>query len=233
MSFVGNYLPSRVLAKLDSYRNSGLDCRASVELAKLGLKFLPWTVSAMRPSAVFSLVNEIIINKRKTVLEFGSGISTLYLSKAAEMIGGTVISIEDNPVWASLVSDMLKAEGLSSVGQVLVATLQECSYSLDSSVWYDTDIVSRAVAGSKIDLVVVDGPRAHTRDLAHARYPALPVVYPHLSPRCAVVLDDISRSGERHIIKRWEADSELKFDQLAARGGYAIARRGDYFVSSI
>ncbi|SJM29731.1 class I SAM-dependent methyltransferase [Mesorhizobium delmotii] len=233
MSFVGSYIRTSVLTKIDSYRNSVLDCRASVELAKLGLKFLPWTVSAMRPSAVVSLVNEILINKRRTIVEFGSGISTLYLSKAAEMVGGTVISIEDDPDWASLVSDMLKAEGLSHVAQVLVVGLRDCIYSLDGSVWYDPEMVSRAIAGSKVDLVVVDGPRAHTRDLAHARYPALPVVLPHLSPRCAIVLDDIGRSGEQHIVNKWEADSGLKFDRLAARGGYAIARREAYFVSSI
>lgn len=70
----------------------------------------PWLV----PAAIIHLDN--ILNKDKTVLEFGSGGSTIFFGYRC----GKVTSFETNFDWYSKVSDKIKSFGLSNINYNLI-----------------------------------------------------------------------------------------------------------------
>ena len=103
----------RLKDKFYQVEQSVYDARASVELARLGLAFRPWPGSAIAPSALLMILNEIEINARRTVVEFGSGLSTLYIAKLLQRTGGHITTIENDEAWANLVNEWVVAEGVS------------------------------------------------------------------------------------------------------------------------
>jgi hypothetical protein len=54
------------------------------------------------------------------------------------------------------------------------------------------------------EVVFVDGPPTSTGKLA--RYPALPLLWRHLSPNGTLLLDDASREDEGEAIRRWSSE---------------------------
>ena len=205
------------------------DARAAVELSRLGLAYLPWTASALRPAAMVQLVNEIIINGRRTVVEFGAGISTLYLARVLSGVGGQLMSFEDDADWAQIVRNLLEQNGLAGVAQVIDAPLASCQQALAGLQWHDAEVVTEALAAVSIDMIVVDGPKAFEAGKALARYPALPMLQDRLAPRCAVVLDDAGRAGEQEVLARWQALPGFDLDVEIAHSGLALCRRGGHF----
>jgi predicted O-methyltransferase YrrM len=83
-------------------------------LPELSLEYIPWTEAELRPAGVRVLLNEVVVHSRCSVLEFGSGISTLYLANHFNRAGkGRVISVEEDEKWASVVESYLNELGVS------------------------------------------------------------------------------------------------------------------------
>ncbi len=219
--------------KFHDLRNTGNDTRASIELSRLGLEFTPWTKSAIRPAALLQLLNEILINDRRTVIEFGAGISTIYLAKVLSSVGGRLISFEDDAGWAGIVTQMLHRHGLQDWVTSVVAPLGPCANAPTGLEWYDEAAVRDALNGRTVDLALVDGPKAHHPASRLARYPAYGVTSPFLAPRAAVALDDITRKGERDVLDKWRALPGFDFDVSIAHSGIALLRRGPYFMTEM
>lgn len=209
------------------------DARASTELSRMGLGFTPWTASALRPAALLQLVNEILINRRDIVVELGAGISTLYLAKALAQIGGRLVSIEDDAEWSGIVKAMLDREGLGNHVQIITAPLGHCVAAEPGLEWYDPAIVGAALAGTAIDLLLIDGPKAYTSRQALARLPAWRMLGRHLAPRAAMALDDADRPGETAILARWQADPDFDFEIEAGPAGLALCRRGSFYTTAL
>ena len=223
-----------MLAKLKSLMHRqefrAADARAAVELAKIDMPFLPWPGSAISPAALLHILNEIEINQRKTIVEFGSGISSLYIGKALKKLGGQLISFDSDKGWADLVSSWLKRENLDDVVDINYIPLQHTSYCLSETCqWYDPDAVKAILQKQKIDLLFVDAPVAYHKDIALSRYPALPVVSEFLAENCAVFLDDIVREAEQQILEKWQNESGINFLSYPACGGIARGVRGPAF----
>jgi predicted O-methyltransferase YrrM len=205
------------------------DARAATELSRLGLPYMPWTASALRPSAMVQLVNEVLINDRRTVVEFGSGLSTLYLAHVLAGRGGQLISIEADPGWADIVRGQLAELGLSDTTRIIVAPLGTSAHGQNGLDWYDEAAVCAALAGLTPDMVLVDGPPAFAPGKALARYPALPMMLPRLARRCAVILDDCDRAGERQVLAAWRALPGFDFEVDLTDAGIAMLRRGGHY----
>jgi len=231
---VVHLLFNRLKTKLSHIEQAIYDARASVELTRLGLPYLPWPASAIAPSALMSILNELQINHRNTVVEFGSGLSTIYMAKVLKQRGGYVTSIEHDSGWAALVQEWINRSGLEQVARIVVAPLASCPSALEGNQWYDQNIVAKAIASLEIDCVLVDGPPAYAPGAQLARYPAFEAVKSHLgTERHVIFLDDIGRPGEQAIVKRWSAQSGLTFEMMPARGGIARAVKGPAYHSAI
>lgn len=180
-------------------------------LPRLSLGFVPQTSYALGASALRIILNDLVLNERRHVVELGAGISTLYLSVVlAEVGGGELISIDHDQDWLQQVDRMLTKIGTRSTVRLVHAPLQASTGS--GRPWYDREVVNQAIRpGWPIDSVLVDGPRAQGADDDETRYPALPVLAEALNPAGAIVfLDDIGRAGERRILERWTATFPLE-----------------------
>ena len=56
---------------------------------------------SLRPFVLVSLLNEIIINKRNTIIEFGAGISTIMPGRLSKMnnLSTVIVSVKENFNW--------------------------------------------------------------------------------------------------------------------------------------
>jgi predicted O-methyltransferase YrrM len=182
------------------------DGRASLILHGLFDKgtVLPFNPFSLNPNTILHLVNEIIINERKNVLEFGCGISTLVLAKYIQLneLPVSIVSVDDNKDWIDLIREQLKKHNCESSVTLVHAPITGYSSAQHRGSWYDAVIVRKALTDKQVDLMIVDGPGANTCEMA--RFPAMEVAESFLTNNFLVVLDDIRRKDEKEILRRWK-----------------------------
>ena len=127
-----------------------------------------------------------------TVVECGSGLSTLILAAATAGSARRIISLEHNEDWAVRVRTALPASA-GSHSDIALTPIK----SYGDFDWYSVDTVERLDA---VGFVVCDGPPGSTRG---GRYGLGPVLKNVLAPGCLVMLDDAARAAERAVIVRW------------------------------
>jgi hypothetical protein len=186
--------------------------------------YLPWSEGAMRPSGLVDVCNEIVLAKRRRILELGSGTSTVLLARLLATCGGTLTAIEHDAGWATWVAGQLAAEQLQDVARVVHAPLVASPPAVSALPWYAAEPLAQALTGGAPDLLIVDGPPAYRSGDSLARAPAVPVLLDRLAPDAAVVLDDIERAGEHEVLERWEDASDLRFERRP-ESGIAIGRK--------
>jgi predicted O-methyltransferase YrrM len=186
--------------------------------------YLPWTEGALAPAALATVCNEIALAGRRTIVELGSGISTVVIARLLRERGGRIDSLEHDRRWAALVRTHLQRERLEDLASVIETSLRPHPLGRGGAPWYDE--VALAGLPDRIDLLLVDGPPAYGEGMAESRYPALPLLAGRLSQGALVILDDAERPGERAILAAWEAELPFRFTRDPA-GRIAIGRRVD------
>jgi hypothetical protein len=192
--------------------------------------FVPVSGSAMSFESILTICNDIIVNDRKAVIEFGSGISTLAIASLIRSKGLACrfVSIDGNAAWQTIVSRCLHDAGTAEGVELIHAPVAPHRLAIAGNSWYDLDSHRDSIAASKFDSVIVDGPEACNDQIALARYPALPFLRDHLDfERCFVLLDDAERAGEREVRRRWKA--ELGIDLRMKVSKSACGFRGTFF----
>lgn len=186
-------------------------------LAPLLDGYVAWNQWSMKPSALVSLVNLIVLRQRRLVVELGSGPSTIFLAAAMQRYGGRLLSVEHDPAWAEYTSRELDRHGLSAAASVVVAPLT--AYTADEvadepyllpDLWYDREILATALPDG-IDLLIVDGPPGGEDPRMLAREPAARELKGKLATDYVVALDDLDREPERAILARWERELGIGF----------------------
>jgi hypothetical protein len=217
---------SRGEHKIDDVYSLGL-----LQPLMTGYPFLPFTGSAMRPFCIAHLLNDIVINNRKNIIEFGSGISTIMTGRLIRKnnLTTTLLSVEHDKNWAIVLEGILKNEDLQDVVKVLHVPLTDCKLVADNDQWYDIDMLSQHIEGRQFDMVIVDGPPAWVKGKEKARYPALPFIQSKLASRFSIYLDDANRQGEQVILKLWQALYSFEFAITGGTLGYYY--RGDSFYT--
>lgn len=166
------------------------------------LPYLPWSIWALAPDAILRVLGFARINRWTTVVECGSGISTVLLAREFKArASGHVYALEDDPAWCDLVREMLAERGLSNWATVVHAPLVETTVDGMSFRWYDRGAIEHVLALPKIDALIVDGPKGATGSLA--RYPALPIFRHQLGESFMLLLDDGHRADETEIARLW------------------------------
>jgi Methyltransferase domain len=212
------------LFQMDDRLRDGKDNLAMQALAPFSQTFLPWSTYAMRPSGVVKILNEMVIHQRFSVVECGAGLTTFFIaSLMRQQDKGHLYSIEHDAEWIEVVRGLLVAGGLESYVTLVHAPLVACELSLEGTDWYDRAVITQAIGDTKVELLVVDGPPAYDTARRYARYPAAVHFQPHYAENYAVVLDDINREGEQHVIAQWKQKLPgLSVKRLVIDGGVAI-----------
>lgn len=150
-----------------------------------------------KPALISYLLNEYRSFKG-TMLECGSGLSTLIMSMIAEQTGARIFSLEHDQEWHELMNARLAASGLTASGLILSPL---CSYG--EYDWYD----DRTVPGEcqAIDVILCDGPPNSTKG---GRYGVLPRMSHLLSENAIIIVDDAQREEETRMIQRWRKESQ-------------------------
>jgi hypothetical protein len=202
------------------------DLLAMQVLAPLSSTYLPWSLSAIRPSGLVAILNEIVVNRRRTIVELGGGVSTFYIGRLLRRRPGHLWTVEHDEPWADLLEHGLAAEELSDVVTVVRAPLTPVPHGWpgEDATWYEEDRISKAIADQRIDLLIIDGPPAYRDNWRHRRYPAVPVLAPMLADDYTIVLDDIDRRGEQDIMTRWERQLGVTFERRLVDGAIGVGR---------
>lgn len=174
---------------------------------------------AAAPDALVQLVRIIDERAPDSVLELGSGVSTIVLARRLQQAGrGRLVALEHLPEHAARTRAELATHGLAEVASVLDAPLEDVDIGTVRWSWYR---LGPDVPPS-IDALFVDGPPAGTGTLA--RYPALPRLSERLTPGAVVFVDDGDRPDEREMVRRWQAEQAgLEARYLAlAKGAWLL-----------
>lgn len=169
--------------------NSTLDLRAPLPM------LTRWAAS---PQLVCTLIELVREHEPTTVVEIGSGSSTLAMGYAIEEVGqGRVIALDHLAEYAEETKERIHRHHLGEWAEVRHAPLVDVDIDGETWPWYDLSVLGE----SSIDLLFVDGPPHKTRPMA--RYPAVPMLASRLSNTAIVVLDDAHRSDEQAIAEQW------------------------------
>jgi len=179
----------------------------------IGYPFIPFTTASLRPFCLAHMLNDIVINGRKNIIEFGSGLSTILFGRLIRRnrLGAMIFSVEHNAGWAGELKNILDMEDLGDIVRVVHAPLGEYPLAVSGSEWYDVEKLAGAIGDRRFDMMIIDGPPAWEKGNGQARYPAFPFMKDRMAQRYSIYLDDVNRIGEQTVLQRWEEESGLGF----------------------
>jgi hypothetical protein len=188
-------------------------------LGELPVDFTRWSAD---PVLVHNAVRLLIDTRPALVVECGSGSSTVVLARCLRALGhGRIVSLDHDVLYAQRTRDLLRLHGVEDQATVVMAPLVQREVNGRQLQWYAP--VYLELLGSKIDVLLVDGPPGTTA--LRARYPAVPLLEPHLAQTCSILLDDGDRADERAIAHAWAQELGATLLYLeGGRGGWMLRR---------
>jgi predicted O-methyltransferase YrrM len=196
------------------------------------MPFIPFNHMGLRPVGLNYIVNEIYINRRRRILEFGSGITSVFLAHLAknQNLPIEIVSVDENREWVELLKkEYLHFEKAEDIVQFVVSPLTICD-KLPGTHWYDQKMLEEEISGS-FDMIIVDGPTAFEEGKQLSRYHALHFFYPQrLNNNAVIFLDDVNRKGELEVVKMWEVETGINFKLFA--GSLGVGYKGVSYVSN-
>jgi predicted O-methyltransferase YrrM len=160
---------------------------------------------AMSPSSLVWILDRLSDSSVRTILELGSGSSTIWFATALAERGGEgrVVALESSAEYAESTRTELAKHGLQDRAEVLYAPLVDTAVpGRDNQPWFDISVLPDL---PPVDLLFVDGPVGGIA--REVRYPAYPLLADRLAPGATVVLDDTGRRAEAAIVKAWKQES--------------------------
>lgn len=188
-------------------RLAGLMAQESLDAVALGALRFDFPVffggPAIRASLARELVWQLVATRPRTIVELGSGSSTILLAKVLQSLrieGVRHVVIDHDARFLEITR--ANAQLNSVEGRIDFNLCPLGPVPSQSKPWYQgVEDLCRAVA--PIDLLLVDGPPAFTPQDAGSRAAALPTCHQFLSRQALVIVDDADRSGEREMVRRW------------------------------
>lgn len=194
----------QVKKRLSLLGDSIAETQGLVQLSNLNQPYpLPFGGSwALTPDAAALLAREIVIRRPSTIVELGSGVSTLMVGRLLQQMGcGHLISLDHDPSWAEDTRRHISANGLQDYVEVLDAPLVRQHFDAEDFDWYQIPDQLRHI--KQIDMLTVDGPPQTTDSTVLARYPALPAFSAQLSRQAVIFIDDAKRVTEQKMVEKW------------------------------
>jgi 16S rRNA G966 N2-methylase RsmD len=176
--------------------------------------FLPLTTWSISPREVLHICNDLVINKRKSIIEFGSGFSTICIAQLLKInkISASFVSVENDKNWCKEINSIICNLKLSQFVKCIYVPITNVSDEIslpEQKLWYDTNFLEKEMDNmNNIDLVIVDGPFGGTTP--YARYSAIPFLKNKLNHTFTIFLDDSSRIDESKILNVWKESLQCK-----------------------
>lgn len=208
---LGRVMTEPQLEQLSALRQIMGDIEAKQILQPLQPKtFLPESDWSLSSRAILAVVNDIYSNHRERVVEFGSGISTLYIGKLLQQYEGKLYSFENDSHWYQLFGNIVHREHLEDTVVLSHAPLIPYAEAFAPGLtWYDTTIIQNTLRDILVDTIVVDGPNRSI-----TRYPAIPALRDKLAASYTILLDDSAGTVARKVLNAWEKQLDVKFQHF-------------------
>ena len=225
---------SKVYSRIERIGMYNQEQMAYQQLQRLSFihSFLPVTVMSMSFTTILHILNEIIIHEKKNIIEFGSGISTIYIAKLLQKINWDCrfYSVDTNKEWIDKMRLVLERESLEDKVVFIEAGIKEVPDSLrykNQTKWYDINPLDEILKNTTdFDLVIVDGPNGST--CPYARNSAVPFLKEKTADTVTIFLDDTRRPNEMEIIKNWQSLLNIEVEHY---GRYSIMYKPSLFIS--
>jgi predicted O-methyltransferase YrrM len=160
--------------------------------------FTKWTIDG---DLLKIIIDEIYsINKNNiTILELGSGLSTIFLSYILKKLNkGKLYSIEHDELFYKKTKNLLELNDLNDICNLIYSPLEEIYINGKKWIWYNTKFINNI---DNLDILIIDGPPGYIQEMS--RFPALPMLINKLNNNSIVFFDDASREDEKNIIEKW------------------------------
>jgi len=164
---------------------------------------------SMHPRGLDLLERHIQENRPRVILEFGSGVSTVCLSRYMYELHGEgdrvyVLSVDQDTDYAVQTGRLLDKYGLGRNTKVVVAKLKEQEVDGTKTTCYDIGaeglLNKKSSEGASVaDMLVVDGPAGESG----VRFGVMPLARQWLAPDAWVFMDDALRQGELWVAEQW------------------------------
>ncbi|MDT0645316.1 class I SAM-dependent methyltransferase [Zunongwangia sp. F260] len=188
-----------------------------------GKPYLPFNGGALRPTGIVYILNEILINKRSSVLEFGSGITTILIARMIKKNKLNIVykSVEHNLEWKNYLHNKLQEEGLLDQVELIYADLKKVAKD-NETIWYDCDHLNNVLENIFFDLIIVDGPPANYPEIRYARLPVVDFIKYKLKSNYCIFIDDAHRDGEKEMISFFKKSYEITESHTVSKTFYVI-----------
>lgn len=159
----------------------------------------------------------------RTVLECGSGISTICLAQFLIETQGKaplirVYSVEQDEKYAKQSQRLVTEQGLEKYVKIICVPLTNRIVEGVNCYTYNPEILDKNLNGVEVDYCIIDGPSVVEFD---GRFATLPMLKKYISkPHARFVLDDALRAKELLIAKKWK---QLPYINIQ---GIALTRKG-------
>ena len=201
--------------------------RFSHQLAPLftNWAYLPLTDWAPGPEFLCHLSNEICINNRRNVVEFGSGITTLVLARLAKInsINLNITTIDQSHEWQNVVKQIAVRDGIDQYIKFVHNPIEQGVYGNIAEV--QQRIFSEK---DKFDCAVLDGPASGH---AFTRLESMPIVKDYLCNSFVVFFHDTDRNEEKQLAVEWA--NRLHNTKLSFFSRYAVISDNAHAFSSV
>jgi predicted O-methyltransferase YrrM len=166
------------------------------------------------------LIQHLLEYRPKCILELGSGSSTIIVARTLQLLGSSNetshLAVDHEERYLEITREVSRLNGVQKEVEFLHCPLEKFA-SVDK-LWYG-GLIER-LADRKVDFLIVDGPPGPLQPLS--RYPALPLLAPHLAEHCTILLDDAGRDDEREIARLWVSENP-GFELTFSREGHGLA----------
>ena len=192
--------------------------------------FLAFNSGAMRPLGLAFMLNEIAINKRDFILEFGLGISTIMMARLAKenKLNLKIYSVEHDPNWVDIINKQLIYEGIESYVTIITAELSHNKSNID---WYNEIKINEIIKNIKFDLIIIDGPPAYSESLQLSRFPVNEYLEGKLNHTFCILIDDTNRVGEKKLANVLKTKFSV-LQEISVGDSMTAIYKGNFFNSN-
>ena len=145
-----------------------------------------------------------------TILECGSGATTLLIAALTARQGNPFVVFEHDLEWYHSMRELLRRLGFTHVKLVYAPLIDYGQYS-----WYS---VPDDLQTDAFSLVICDGPPGNNPG---GRYGLLPAMQQRLAQDCVILLDDSHRPAERRIIDIWRRRRCIQANRIGRFGTHS------------
>lgn len=165
------------------------------------LAFFPPTRGwAGSPDFLLKIVELVVSESPKYVIEFGSGVSSVVLGAAMKKFSqGKVESFDHEETFSKKTNRFLQVNSLQNIVNINYSPLMDYRFDDNNWNWYDKLQIDKIEAN--IDLLVIDGPPRFLQE--ESRFLALPILFDRLSKKSTIILDDANRENEKQVVESW------------------------------